>query len=531
METPDRPARVDARVVAALTAAAFSLRVWGIDYGIPQPWARPDELRWVRISLALLEDPDPRWFQWPTFHAYLLAAVYWLWGKVAVAAGAFSSWSEFVHRDPDLYPGDLVLVGRAFSSLIGASVVPLTWRLALRLGTRTHALVAAVLTTVAFGPARDAHWALIEPLLLALIVASLIAAWDAMETPTLRSFAAAGLLAGLATSAKYSAATLALPITVAGIVARRRAGESWLGTLVDRRLVLAAAVMVGAFVAGSPFTLVSRDEFMAAMTVREWSYRDASFGTDVGFVHHVRFSLPMSHGWLGAGAGVLGLLLFGVRTPGGWLLLVYGVGTYLALGPARIIAMRYASSLAPCIVIGAAWLVVALARRTRRAAVVAGALAALLAADPLYRLVRFDLLLAREDTRVTTRAWLERYVPYTERLMVRDSKQMRWGRPALEDRWHLTVYTPRAARRREARYLVLTESSTGYIPWAPDVHEVVRDVADLVIRFDPFSADARPVYDPHDAFFVPVAGFEGVKAPGPAVTVYRFRPREEGPGR
>jgi hypothetical protein len=46
----------------------------------------------------------------------------------------------------------------------------------------------------------------------------------------------------------------------------------------------------------------------------------------------------------------------------------------------------------------------------------------------------------------------------------------------------------------------------------------------LVALFDPFDRGARPVYDPHDAFFVPVAGFEGVRLPGPRISIYQLRP-------
>ena len=43
----------------------------------------------------------------------------------------------------------------------------------------------------------------------------------------------------------------------------------------------------------------------------------------------------------------------------------------------------------------------------------------------------------------------------------------------------------------------------------------------LAATFDPYAPRAQPVYDPHDAFFVPVAGFEGVRRPGPRLTLYR----------
>ena len=522
---PSVASRPERLAVLGLTLVAAALRAWGLDYGFPQPWARPDEERWVRIALGLLEDPDPRWFQWPTLHAYVLAALYWVWGQFRVLRGDYASWDAFLGTDVTAYPADLVLLGRMSSVAIGALVVPFTWKLGSRLAPRGAGLVAAALMAVSFGPVRDAHWALIEPLLLLGIVITLLLVVRALERPTVGRFVLAGLAAGLDASAKYSGVTLAAPIVAAALLARRREGGSLAGGLWDRRLIAAGLATIAGFLAGSPFVLVSRAQFMAAMAVREWSYRDASFGTDVGFVHHLAFSLRHSHGLVLELAGLAGLLVFGLRTAGRATIVVYGLATYLALGPARIVPMRYASSLAPCIVLGAAWLVLALAgrlRRGRQLAVVAVTL--VLAADPLYRDARLGLLLSREDTRVTARRWLDSHLPAAERILARDSKALRWGRPLLEDRYAVTAYANRLARRRAASLALVTESPTGYVPWAPEIHDVLRGVGTLVALFDPYGPRARPVYDPHDAFFVPVAGFEGVEAPGPRITIYDLRP-------
>src|SRR5688500_19691572 len=112
--SPARGPRDDWRdrgLVLLIALLALGLRAWGNGYGFPQPWARPDELRWVRFALGLLEPPDPRWFEWPTLHAYVLAAVYWVYGQVRLAAGEYPSWHAFLNQDENLYPADLVLLG------------------------------------------------------------------------------------------------------------------------------------------------------------------------------------------------------------------------------------------------------------------------------------------------------------------------------------------------------------------------------------------------------------------------------------
>jgi len=525
LETSESKATLRERLaLLGLTLVAFLLRAWGTGYGFPLPWARPDETRWVKVALGLLEDPDPRWFQWPTLHGYLLAAAYWVWGRFRVWHGDFPNWHAYLNEDQRVYPADLVLLGRLVSAVIGALVVPLTWKLGERLGPRRAGWLAAIFMALSFGPVRDAHWALIEALLLLGIVLTLILVLRALEKPTLGRFLVAGLAAGLSASAKYSAATLALPIMVAAVLARRSEGKSLVGSLWDPRLVLAGLATIGGFFAGSPFILVSRAQFMAAMAIREWSYRDASFGTAVGFIHHIFFSLRHSHGVLMEAVGIAGLLAFGLRNAGAATILAYGLGTYVALGPARIVPMRYGSSLAPALVMGAAWVVLWAASRWRSRALVP-ALSLLLVAEPAYKDARFGMLLCREDTRNAAFQWLAARHPATGKVMAPDSKALKWGRPLLEDRYEFVSLNNRRLRIHAAPYVLLAESPTGYNPWSPETHEAIRREGGVMLAvFDPYAPGARPVYDPHDAFFVPVSGFEGVRQPGPRITVYGWRP-------
>ena len=512
-------------LVLALTFLALALRLWGTRYALELPTARPDEDRWVRVGLGLLEDPDPHWFQWPTLHGYLLAIVYAAWGAFRLWHGDFTSWHAYMNEPQDIYLADHVLLGRYLSALTGALCVPLTHALGERIGPRGSGLVGALFVAVSFGLVRDAHWTLIEPFLLVLILVTLIATDRALESATLRRFAIAGFGAGLATSAKYNGATLAAPIAAAVFLARRAEGRPLLGGFVDGRALLSALAMAAGFLVGSPYVLVSRREFMGAMAIREWSYRDASFDTAVGFVHHLVFSMRYSHGLLMEICGIAGLVLFGVRDRRRVPLVVFTLATYLAMGPARIVPMRYASSIAPSLALGAAWLILTLARKTRWPASAALAASLLFAAEPTFRDLRFDALLTQEDTRVTARRWLDLHATPGDRMLAPDSKSARWARPILEDRYVLRGYSDDVAAEGWARWVVLPESNTGYAPFAPDTHATLRKLGRAAVTIDPFASGAAPVYDPHDAFFVPVAGFGGVRGPGPKLTIYELAPR------
>jgi len=51
---------------------AAALRLWGITYGLPCTYCRPDEDRLINTALRLsLEDPNPHYFIWPSLPFYL----------------------------------------------------------------------------------------------------------------------------------------------------------------------------------------------------------------------------------------------------------------------------------------------------------------------------------------------------------------------------------------------------------------------------------------------------------------------------
>jgi hypothetical protein len=511
--------------VVGAAVLGLVLRAWGLGYGMPQPWLKPDELRWVRISHGLLEDPNPWWFLWPTLHAYVQAAFYWLWGKLLLSLGGLS-WHEYLNPPEGVYPADLVLMGRWLAVLIGTAAIPLAWALARQTAGRAAGLLAALLMAVSLGPVRDAHFALVEPFLLVMILATLLASVQAAEAPSLGRFVLAGFLAGLACSTKYNALPTVVAVGAAVVAARHREGRRWWSAPVDARLLAAGAASVAGFFAGSPFVIAAWSKFTSAMAIREHSYWDQmAFDPRLGFVHHLAFTLRYGHGVVMEVAGIAGLLWLGQRGGGRVAVLAYGLATYLAIGPARYATMRYATPLAPVIVVGAAWLAAALAARAgRRAAVAAAALGVALAAEPLASSVQLDRLLARPDTRQMARAWLEAHLPRQATVMILDGKMLRWGRPLLEDRFRVVDFANRLVRRRRAPYVLVQETDGKWLPSMPHVHALLSAHGSRAVVFDPVAPGARPAYDPHDAFFVPVGGFRGVTHPGPRITIYRLGP-------
>ena len=107
----------------------------------------------------------------------------------------------------------------------------------------------------------------------------------------------------------------------------------------------------------------------------------------------------------------------------------------------------------------------------------APALALLLALEPLYKDVRFSMLLGGEDTRIAALSWLKARHPATGKVMAPDSKALKWGRPDLESHYEFLSMNNRRVRIHAAPYLVISESPTGYSPWDPETRAFIERVA------------------------------------------------------
>ncbi len=80
-------------------------------------------------------------------------------------------------------------------------------------------------------------------------------------------------------------------------------------------------------------------------------------------------------------------------------------------------------------------------------------------------------------------------------------------------------------RQEEIEWVITHEHPLAYSQVDPAFKEELEREAVLVRRFNPFSGRAEsPVYDPVDAYYVPLAGYAGVERPGPSIQIYRLSP-------
>jgi hypothetical protein len=550
---------------------ALALRLWGIDFGLPNIYSRPDETTLVHRALAIgAGDFNPHFFNYPSLQFYWLAALYGVYFAVGYATGLFSGLADFemlFFSDPSSF----FLLGRLLTALLGTASIAVVYLIGKHVQNATAGLISALFTAVAFLHVRDSHFLTVDvPALFHALLAVLFLVRFSSEG-RLRFLLVGGVFLGLAASTKYNLGLFAPMAAWCVLIAPMQDMER------GKRLLILAAVVATAFVVTSPFVVLDFPSFW-----RDLSYERAHFarghGMDLGWgwVRHVRFSLPLGLGWPLFALGLIGCVRWFWRcdqiSRG---LLVALVVYYLVAGSGKVVFMRYALPLVPLLCLAAGCVLDALGQRYANWAVWLGVL--LVAVPMAYVSGQHSHLLARADTRVLAARWIEQNAETGERIALcatsdydyvrlrrtaknleaqlrelraaglparRVARQLHYGGrlpgPAY-DLIELRLGAVRDARvtRGECDIGSLVELKVDWLvvherdPRAsPRLNEhfarQLAQSAELAQLYEPYilSSDVEPIYDLADAFFAPVGGMAAVERPGPRVSIYRMKPNE-----
>ena len=346
--------------LAALLGVALGLRVVGLQYGLPYTTLLdPDEQSIVPRAWKMVHGfgLDPHWFDYPTAVLYALAP--------------FQAWND----SPSILTARIVIV------VFGVASVAAAWWLGRSAydnvaGAVGGAFVAVQTTSVAYS-----HAAVTDVPLEAGVAASL-------ALMVSNRLAWAGVVAGLATSAKYPGVFLIVPLVVAG-------WGQW------KRLAVAIGLGAATFLATSPFVLVHPERAWDDATRVQRLARDGWLGFENDSFSLFSFTGELWH-TLGPALIVsfVGLVVAIVARRKADLVLVSFVVVYFVdLLTLRAHFDRYLLPLVP--VLGV------LAGRLRALAPVT----LLLLIVPLTYSIRHDITLTKTDTRVVAARWIEQHVP------------------------------------------------------------------------------------------------------------------------
>jgi hypothetical protein len=540
--------------LAGIALIAAALRFWGLSYGLPHPLARPDEEIVVGHALELslgrianrqtFPHPDLLYFRDPVrgrsippnvgfaypypdlvyeMDALLLGA----WRKAEEWTGRVASKEEFVDRLALRHPSAAYLICRSVGAICGTGTVLATvaaaWWAYRR---RSVALLAGLLVAVNYLHARESHYATVDvPMTFAMTLA-LGFALKAAASEQRRDVLWSAAFAGLAASAKFNGAIVVLSTVVAAARRLFDPGSARGRVRIVWTLALAAAVMTGAFAVTSPWCL--RYYQTVHLGLRE--QRRVLFSTPgpPAGLTFLTATLPGAFGWpafaivlLGIGRALLN------RRAADLILLALIVPAFASMAGITWVLPRYPLPLIPALATIAADTGLTLIPARLRAW--AGtALILLLIGPPLTRILPYDRLAARPDTRLQAADWLAAHAPPLARIAVCRG----YGAPIVNidprappafDRVDLLPCTGDAMQTAGAEFVVIhTHPAVPFFAPSADAHPWLDLHAHLLATFTPFRRTdaATGCFYPGDAFYLPYCGFDSVDRGGPIITIW-----------
>ncbi|HSE96172.1 MAG TPA: glycosyltransferase family 39 protein, partial [Methylomirabilota bacterium] len=527
-----------------LTLGAL-VRYAGLSYGLPHTYHSDEGRIVVRAVRFLSGDTDPRFFNWPSLYMYLLSGLYGLTFGVRESLTLFAA-----------DPGPFYLLGRTVTATLGTATIAMLYLLAAPLYGRVVAALAGLFLAVNLLHVHDSQYVTTDVPLTFLITLGLMAVLRYLRDGRSRQAVGAGLVAGLATSMKYPGGLLLLPLLVAHLLRLRAAPGGARTAVVTPGLVGAGLAGLAAFVAGTPYAVLTPRAFVHGVLDEVREIQSVQFGNEAdlpGYLFHLLHSLPEAMGvpLLLLAAGGLGLLAWR-RAPADLVLLAFPLPYFLVIGTWSSRFERYAVPLLPFLALLAALALVVLIPRLVRATwraerrgygwVGVAAAVVLLLAPELYRVGRFHVLLGRPDTRRVAADWIERELPpglriamepYSPAVQVTPGQARRLGRPGAAlaegagfEVVRLDTYDLNQLVREQVAYVVLSgfvferkARACGRYPTECDFYGDLERRGALVLDVKPAAVDL-PLWV--GDIYSPLTRLRERERPGPRIKVYRL---------
>ncbi|MBI4878873.1 MAG: glycosyltransferase family 39 protein [Planctomycetes bacterium] len=393
---------------------------------------RHDEVHYVSHVIHFLNgDWEVTYFVNPSFYMYVLYGATMLVGACLAASGASASFPDFV-ADATMNPFLVTMTGRGMALLFGACAVLLLYWIARRLFSAPVAFVAALALAVNWTHVERCALAGNEAMTVLLLLVWFLALLRFMERPGSGRHALAGLLLGLAVSAKYNAGGFL--VTMAGATVIRalqdgRPGARFSALLRPRHWLGFLLVPVG-FVLGSPaavprFALVVKQFTSQAQSLLShgWVPQEAAASASA-WDYYLREFATLNNGLpfaLLCAAGGAALLYLAVRRGhvGAQMLLLAAVPTLLFFGSGIVARMRFLLPVIPFLLVFGAFCLDAVIgvllrawRRGRsfRAGVVIASALLLLAPHAVATYQNFWERYGRTDSCCDVKNWMDEHL-------------------------------------------------------------------------------------------------------------------------
>lgn len=417
--------------VSLIFLVAFGLRLWGINFGLPNleqvdEWAVADRALHIiqtgnfdplDYHNPALPDNDRQAFTYPTLYTYMETGVFTVKFLQGVSANRYDAVSNITLPQ---YKPDFYLWGRALTALLGALSALVVYLIGKKFYNRKVGLLSALFLSFFYLQAVNSHWITTDipseffALLPFLFIWFILAGRDNWKL-----YVAAGFLAGLAVATKYNNALILLPLILAHFLGREP--RRWLNWNLLTSLV---AAFVGFFV-GVPFAFFHIPNFLTDIAEIINHYQNLGHAGYQGNQNWLYYLQAMSYeNIVILGLGLLGVVIVCMRhQKRDVVLLAFPLISYLQLSSYKVNFTRNLMPIVPFLTIFAAVAAVLLVEEGYRLAskqrhwqrnwsnLALGGVALLAIAGPAFSIVQFDSYNAKPTTRALALTWAEQNLP------------------------------------------------------------------------------------------------------------------------
>ncbi|MBN3041223.1 MAG: glycosyltransferase family 39 protein [Candidatus Omnitrophica bacterium] len=544
--------------------SAVILRSWGLGFGLPNRSCRPDEELITDIAASFLNHFHPQTFFYPSFYKYLVMFFYLIYYGLGRICGQFSNYIGFLFTYA-VKPQVFFLISRSISVVLGSASVYMVYLIARRLFKEKEALLSALYLAMAYLHVRDSHFGVTDVPATFFILVSIFFIIKAFNDYSLKNYSFAAIFAGLAASTKYSGALLIVPMFLAHFFNVFSSKAKIIKLVFDKKIILFVALMALFFIIGSPYVLLDFPQFKNDL-LYEWRHLARGHGIMLGrgWFYHLKFSLFYGLGFSLFLSGLAGILVSLRQNPKKTLVLLsFPFAYFLLAGKGHTVFVRYSIPLVPFLCISAAVFSVFIINKfkTRTRILTGFCLVVFLLYPSVLNIIKFNILLSRPDNRLVTGQWVHMNIPQGNSIFQTGSE---WGKVEL---WHKPNKNPRFflwmkfKDRKKVLELIdnyrKDNNIIGYEQWDFDCKsktflykgqnqkglpgyifvqrsplqysKVPQEIELLLIKhytlLKSFEAsdlsNKKNIYDRQDALFMPYAGFNKVKRPGPNFYIYK----------
>lgn len=341
---------------------ALAVRFIGFGWGLPNAGRfgsyHPDESVGQIVGAVVSVsggDLNPHFFNYPSLSIYATTAVYFVLSGLGLNTQA----------GQQIYPWplvrDIIVAGRIFSALCGAGCAVCVWGMARQVGLQRGAVLSGVLLALCPGLVQHSHFATVDVPATFFVSACLWATLAAFNSEKSNSklWLVAGVLAGLATGAKYNAGIVVVAPLVALYLAHKEGREK----KVTRKFLLLIGLAALAFLVSTPYALLSPREFWGDSSKQmgfgyellvhpRQGHGEIFTGTGLGWWYHFTFNLPFVLTWPLLIAGLIGAV-FACKERRHFPLIAFALVYFLIIGASNVRFMRYTFLLVPPLLVWA----------------------------------------------------------------------------------------------------------------------------------------------------------------------------------